>query len=193
MDHSVKAYNNNQRRRGMGECGRRAQGKENPQANNNVFHDLQKNHSWELIHLTPNINRINMGMNSKIHVVKYWHECIHKPERHYFGKHSTPLLLVQSYIIILSSNNSQCSIYQGKNPTKAQVLPASHTAVQLQLTLGKQNRVVFFLQLINIFLSHKTPVYMYHPTLPAPTCWVFYAHLDISKNKTSLLPDWEEC
>lgn len=91
----------------------------------------------------------------------------------YFGKHSTQLLLVQSYIIILSSNNSQCSIYQGKKPTKAQVLPALHTAVQLQLTLGKQNRVVCFFQLINIFLSHKTPMYMYHPTLPVPTCSFF--------------------
>lgn len=112
-------------------------------------------------------------MDWKIHVVKYGQECIHKPERHYFGKHSTPLLLVQSYIIILSSNNSQCSIYQGKNPTKAQVLPAPYTAVQLQLTSANQSRVVCFLQLINIFLSHKRPVYMYHPTLPVWTSSFF--------------------
>lgn len=84
-------------------------------------------------------------MDLKIRVVKCWQECIHKPERHDFGKDSTSLLLVQSCITILSSNNFQCSIYQGKKPTKAQVLPASHTAVQLQLTLGKQNRVVCFL------------------------------------------------
>lgn len=60
MDNSVKAYNNHQREGEKNPRQTSTAWKEKTQATDTVFHDLQKNHSWEKNHLTPKTDRIKM-------------------------------------------------------------------------------------------------------------------------------------